>query len=174
MNLQNLHNLEKKKRKNTTNRTCSLVSPMSLLFFCCCFVPISFWFSLCLRCLSAVLLKAMQQWFPPIVLPKGDRKTSQWKKGRWGNCWHSCCVKGRHNNFCLCVKKKKNPAAYLGSRKTRQINTWRKTKSWADNKGVSHKQKLTWSCDQSSTAIGLTFICATTTSCIFLQLVIYT
>lgn len=60
--------------------------PMSPLFF---FVPV-FDF-LCIQRLNAVLLKAMQQWFPPILLSKGDRKTSQWKNGNWGNCEQWYC-----------------------------------------------------------------------------------
>lgn len=43
-------------------------SPLSVAHVTSFFVLVSFWFPPCLQCLSAVLLKAMQQWFLPILL----------------------------------------------------------------------------------------------------------
>lgn len=43
-------------------------SPLSVAHVTSFFVLVSFWFPPCLQRLSAVLLKAMQQWFLPILL----------------------------------------------------------------------------------------------------------
>lgn len=57
--------------------------------FVFCFVPFPF-DTLRLQRLRAVLLKAMQQWFLPILLSKRDRKVSE--RGRdWGN--HEQCYR---------------------------------------------------------------------------------
>lgn len=59
------------------------VMSMSPLFLFFCFVPFPF-DTLRLQRLRAVLLKATQQWFLPILLSKRDRKVSE--RGRdWGN-----------------------------------------------------------------------------------------
>lgn len=96
----------------------------SLLSISLCFpVPASFRFSPCLRLLSAVLLKAMQEWFLPISLSK-DSKTTQWKNGQLRKRVTTLVPKAGAALFVqpLCIQRH---SSWLSRRQINKSNTGR-------------------------------------------------